>query len=790
MHDLRDAVRSLRSTPIVSLVAMLSLALGIGANTAIFSILDSLFLRTLPVRDPHQLVMLRDAAGRRTFWSNPMWEQIRERERLFDGAFAWAGARFNLARSGQTEIVDGLWVSGRMFDLLDMLPVLGRTITEADDRRGGGPDGPVAVISYGFWQRRFDGAADAIGRTLTVERVPFTIIGVTPPQFFGVDVGRTFDVAIPIGTELLLYGGASKLDGRSSGWLNMMVRLKPSQTAQAGEAALRGVLPQIREAATPQELSQRERDSFLGEGFALVPAATGGSGLRERYRQPLAAIMVVVALGASRLRIARQLLAESLLLSATGAILGLAFAQWGSRLLVRQLSTSVNNVFLTLSIDWRILGFTAAVAIATAVSFGMAPALRGTRVQPNDALKARGRGNAGEPRFGLGNLLVVGQVALSLVLVVAAGLFVRTFASLATRDLGFERNPVLIASINTLPARLESGARFELFRRALETAAAVPGVESAALSAVTPVSGSAASTRIEVPDGPPLPEGDRLASFHRVSAGWFRTYGTPMLAGRDFMSADTADSPPVAIVNETFARRLLGGRNPIGARVRQAQSGRPFVEREIVGYVKDATYRDLREPIPPTIYIPFVQQDAPSIMSLSVRTASASPVFLTRPLAAALTALHGDVTVTFRPLADQVNASLVQERVVAGLSGFFGALALLLAGLGLYGLTSYTVSRRRTEIGIRMALGAAPERVVALVLGRVAILVGLGTIAGVAGSLWATQFVSTLLYGLQPRDPVTLAAAIVILTVIGAVAGWLPARRASRIDPARVLHDG
>ena len=368
-----------------------------------------------------------------------------------------------------------------------------------------------------------------------------------------------------------------------------MVRLKPSQTAQAGEAALRGVLPQIREATTPQELSQRERDSFLGEGFALVPAATGGSGLRERYRQPLAAIMVVVALvlliacanianlllaratarrqelsirvalGASRWRIAHQLLAESLLLSATGAILGLAFAQWGSRLLVRQLSTSVNNVFLTLSIDWRILGFTAAVAIATAVLFGMAPALRGTRVQPNDALKARGRGNAGETRFGLGNLLVVGQVALSLVLV--AGLFVRTFASLATRDLGFERRRCS-SPVSTRCQRVWNRPRASSCSGVRSTPPPRCRAWSAALSAVTPVSGSAASTRIEVPDGPPLPEGDRIASFHRVSAGWFRTYGTPMLAGRDFMSADTADSPPVAIVNETFARRLLGGRNP------------------------------------------------------------------------------------------------------------------------------------------------------------------------------------------------------------------------------------
>ena len=425
-----------------------------------------------------------------------------------------------------------------------------------------------------------------------------------------------------------------------------------------------------------------------------------------------------MALGASRLRIARQLLAESLILSATGAILGFAFAQWGSRLLVRQLSTSVNHVFLTLSIDWRILGFTAAVAIATAVLFGMAPALRGTRVQPNDALKARGRGIAGESRFGLGSLLVVGQVALSLVLVVAAGLFVRTFASLATRNLGFEPNPVLIASINTLPARLESAARFELFRRALDTAAAVPGVESAALSAVTPVSGSAASTRIEVPDGPPLPERDRIASFHRVSAGWFCMYGTPMLAGRDFMGADTADSPPVAI--ERNLRAQTARRQESNRRTRPPGAIRPSVRRTRDRGLRQG--RDVPRPArahPPTIYILYGQQDVPSIMSLSVHTASASPVLLTRPLAAALTPIHGDVTVTFRPLADQVNASLVQERIVAWLSGFFGALALLLAGLGLYGITAYTVSRRRTEIGIRIALGAAPERVVALVLGRV-----------------------------------------------------------------------
>jgi putative ABC transport system permease protein len=819
MDTVRDAARSLRATPVVTLMAILSLVFGIGANTAIFSIVDGLYLRSLPVEDPGQLVMLRAADGRRRFWSNPMWEQIRARESLFDGAFAWGAARLNLAPRGETEVVDGLWVSGRMFDVLGVPAVLGRTIGEGDDRRGGGPDGPVAVISYGFWQRRFNGAADVIGRTLTVERVPFTIVGVTPPRFFGVEAGRTFDVAIPIGTEPLVYGAASSLDGRSSGWLNMMVRLKSSQSAGAGEAALRGVLPQIREATIPPELGQAARDSFLAEGFALVAAATDGFGLRDRYRQPLTTIMVVVALvlliacanvanlllaratarrqelsirvalGASRLRIARQLLTESLMLSAIGSIGGLAVAQWGSRVLMRQFATSAGNVFLPLTIDWRILGFTAAVAIVTAVLFGMAPALRGMRVDSNDALNARGRGSAAETRFGMGNLLVVGQVALSVVLVVAAGLFLRTFATLATRDVGFDRDPVLIATINTLPARLEPAARAELFRRALDAARVMPGAESVALSAVTPVSGNAASTRIEI-DGPSLPERDRIVSFHRVSPEWFRTYRTSLLAGRDFNGDDRRDTPQVAIVNETFVRRFLSGRNPIGVRVRQAQSGRPFVEREIVGFVKDAAYRDLREPTPPTLYIPYLQQpEAPQIMSLSVRAASASPGLLARPLAGALTQLHGDVTITVTRLADQVNASLAQERIVAWLSGFFGALALLLAALGLYGVTSYAVNRRRTEIGIRMALGAAPGRVVALVFRRAAVLVGLGMVAGAAASLWAMQFVAALLYGLQPRDPLTLAAAIIVLAAVGAAAAWLPARRASRIDPMCVLRE-
>jgi len=820
MQDLRDAFRALKATPVVTAVAVLSLALGIGSNTAIFSILDSLLLRSLPVRAPARLAIVTDS-HEITEWTNPIWEQIREHRQLFDGAFVWSGDRFDLAPAGQTEYVDGLWASGSLFEVLGVQPILGRTFTDADDRRGGGPDGAVSVISYNFWQRRFNGAADVVGRTLTVEHVPFTIVGVTPPDFFGVDVGRTFDVAIPLGTEPLIRGKESRLDERSFWWLDAMVRLKRDQTPAAGEAALRAVVPQIRAATMPNWRPQDQAD-YLRNGFTLIPAATGGSGLRERYQLPLTAIMVVVALvlliacanianlllaratarrhelsvrvalGASRMRIARQLLAESILLSAGGAGLGLLFARWGSDLLVRQLSTTTNHVFLDLAINWKILGFTAAVAIGTAVLFGIAPALRGTRVQPNDALKAQGRGVVGDTRFGLGNTLVVVQVALSLMLVVAAGLFVRTFASLAHRNLGFDRNGVLVAAVDVQRAQLDPEQRPALFTRLLDAASSVPGVSVAALSAVTPISGSSWQNQIELPDGPPLPERERAPYLNMISERWFQAYGTSLIAGRSFTSGDTASSAPVAIVNEAFVRAFAGGRNPIGMRVRQpARPGTPAVDRQVVGVVQDAVYRSLRAAVPPTMYLPFAQQsDPPSDMSISVRPIAGSPMLLAKSLASALTSVRGDVAITFRPLEDQVNAAMTQERVVAILSGFFGGLALLLAGLGLYGVTSYAVNRRRTELGIRMALGANPGGVVALVLRRVAILVSVGVIVGTGASLWAARFVQTLLYGLQPQDPTTLVAASAVLVGIGAMAGWLPARRASRIDPAQVLREG
>ena len=823
MQDVRDAVRALRATPIVTAMAVLSLALGIGANTAIFSILNTLLLRSLPVREPQALALVTLNGGP-TSWTNPLWEQIRGHGDIFDGAFAWSSTRFNLSQGGPTQLVEGLWTSGRYFEVLGVPAILGRTLTEADDRRGGGPDGPVAVIGHNFWQRQFGGSPDAIGKPVTVERVTYTVVGVTPPDFFGTEVGRTFDIAIPLGTEPLVRGKESALDRRSSWWLSIMARRRPGQSLETASAALRGIQPQVRDATMPEQYRPQDRPRYLQEAFTAVPAAGGSSSMRRRYQQPLLTVMVVVALvlliacanianlllaranarrheisvrlalGASRFRLFRQLLAESLLLAVTGAALGLLFALWGSRLLVRQLSTSANLVFLDLSLDWRVLAFTAAVAITTAVLFGTVPALRATRVEPNEALKEKGRGQAGDGRGALGNALVVAQVALSLMLIVGAGLFMRTFSSLASLDLGFQRERVLVANVNAQRLQLDQKARAAFFEQLRGATAAVPGVERASLSAVTPVSGSSWQFGIAKVDGVPVPGGDEAHTVfvNLVGPEWFATYGTRLLAGRDFSPADGPGSPRVVIVNESFVRKFMGGRSPVGHHL--TEDGPPsvgLVEDEIVGYVKDAVYRSLRDDVPPTMYVCISQYpNVPSSMAISLRAAGGSPAALIKPVADAITTANRDVAITFRPLAEQVNNSLVQERILAMLSGFFGGLALLLAGLGLYGVTSYAVSRRRTEIGIRMALGAQPGGVVRLVLARVALLVAAGVVVGGIATLVTARFVSTLLYGLQPRDPLTIGTAILVLGTIGALAGWLPAWRASRIDPARVLRDG
>jgi predicted permease len=459
-------------------------------------------------------------------------------------------------------------------------------------------------------------------------------------------------------------------------------------------------------------------------------------------------------------------------------------------LLVQQLSTQNLTVFLDLSPDWRVLAFTTGVTVTTALLFGAAPALRAAGVAPMEAIKENGRVPGG--RTSVASTLVVAKVALSVVLVVAAALFLRTFSKLATVDLGFDPARVLVVTMNAQSTPLEPSQRMGVYERALEAVQALPGVERAALSPIVPISGRMWANRFAVSDGVPLADNQRSAFRNQVTPGFFETYGQRLVAGRAFTERDRDGAPRVAIVNEAFARRFLNGGNPIGHMVHLPRAVMPEADMEIVGLVSDAVYRRVRDPLPPTIYSPVAQTPAGSSTAeynMSVRAAPESPAQLSRSIADAIGGVNRDLTLTFRPLAEQINASLTQERIVAMLSGFFGALALLLAGLGLHGVTSYAVSRQRTEIGIRMALGAAPGSVVRLVLSRVTMLVAVGVVVGAGVSLWASQFVSTLLYGIGPRDPATLAGSAAVLAAVAALAGWLPAYRASRIDPAQVLRD-
>jgi putative ABC transport system permease protein len=818
MNDLRMAIRALRAAPVVSAVAILSLALGIGANTAVFSVVNGLLLRPLPVEAPERLVTVSsDFAVRNGFkaglgMSYAMWRQFEARADAFDGGFAWSPAVLDLSQGGEMQPANALLTSGGFFQTLGVRALIGRTFTPADDVIGGGPEGPVVVISHGLWQRRFDGAPDVLGTPLAVNGVSCAIIGVTRPGFFGIEVGQPFDIVLPLGIDPLIRGGGS-LHNPASLMLTVMLRLKSDQSLDTAAAMLRTIQPEVLKAgANPPGRTPK----FLQEPFTPIPAATGTSdrsGLRRQYQQPLLIIFGVVglvlliacanianlllaraaarrhelsvrlALGATRWRLARQLLVESLVLAGIGAFWGVLFARWVSRGLVAGLSTPDSRISLELSTDWRVLTFTAAVAVATAVLFGTKPAMSVSGAAPMDALKEQVRGGGGRASLSTG--LVVVQVALSLVLLVAAGLLVRTFERLANVPLGFDADRVLVVNVDTARAHTDAATRDAYYEQLVQAVASVPGVEHAAASRVTPLSAGTKS---------PLNADQNRVMQHVVTPGWFAVYGTDLRAGRDFNAQDAAGAPRVAIVNETYVRRFVQNGHGLGTPVTAGPCGEREGQCTIVGVVRDAVFGSVRGAKQAAIYVPMAQTTKYGVpgrtqVSLSVRSAAGAPALLSASVGAALTSLSRNLSFSFRPLAEDVEATLVQERLVAAVSGFFGVLALLLAGLGLYGVTSYAVTRQRKEIGIRLALGASPRDVMRHVLMRVGALVAAGLIIGAAVSVWASTFVATLLYGLQPRDPITLAGAAIMLAGVAAVAGWLPARRAGAIEAADVLRN-
>jgi predicted permease len=780
----------------------------------------------LPVRNPQELVSIdfEKGSARAGWWSSrsatmtyKQWEQIRQQQQAFTGVLAWSAARFNLANGGEPRFAEGLYVSGDFFRHLGVVPLLGRTLTTQDDNQ---TCNPGAVISHAFWQREFGGDPGILTRTVSLDGHSIPVIGVTPPSFFGVEVGNRYDVAIPLcADQLLAEDKKGRIPVPAAWWLSMMGRLKPGWTAKSATAHLHALSPGIMRATLPPGYKSNLAKRYLANKLAATEAGTGVSGLRQQYERPLWLLMattglvlliacanlanlllaratvrepeiaVRLAIGASRWRLVRQLLAESLLLAIAGAVLGAGLALALSRALVMFISTSETPLFVGLALDWRVLGFTAALAVLTCLLFGLLPALRATYLSPVSAMRSGGRSvTAGRERFSLRRALVATQVALSLVLLVGALLFVRSLHNLLTTDAGFQPEGVLTVNIDFTRAQYPKERRLIVYRELSDRLSTVPGVVSVAQVGFTPVSGSGWDNSVG-PDKAPA-AGGKEAFFNRASPGYFRTMGTRLLAGREFNDRDTLSSPKVAIVNEMFAHKFFGGANPVGRTFHlEAEAGKPEPLFQIVGLVRNTKYYELREDFKPLAFFPVAQDENPGPGATFVLRVAGPPGRLMNAAKTTVAAMSSSIGIEFRSFSSQLQESLLRERLMATLSGGFGFLAGLLATLGLYGVIAYMVARRRNEIGVRIALGADRARVIRLVLREAILLLSVGLTAGVVLALWAGRAAATLLFGLQPHDAVSLVAAIVLLATITLIASYVPARRAAALDPMAALRD-
>jgi putative ABC transport system permease protein len=817
IQDLRFGARMLIKNPGFTLVAVLSLALGIGANTAIFSLLDALLLKPLPVKQPEQLVIVgtdtpsQPGRGFSSF-SYPVFREMREKNSVFSGMFARSGLQMSLSGSGQTERVQGEVVSGNFFSALGVNPLLGRLLTEADDQTPGAH--PVAVISFNFWQRRFGADPQIVGKTISLNGYPFTIIGVAQQGFYGVEVGAAPDVRIPLmmDGQVRPKPGAPIFEQRGNWWLSVMARVNPGVSVEQAQAAADAVFQIARE----PDIRRNKGDSLDDRNFKslrihLVSAKTGASNLSRQFSQPLVVLMCLVgmvlliaclnianlllaratmrqkeiavrlAMGAGRFRLARQLLTEGFLLSALGGLLGLLFARWGTDALLGFLP---QGRALEINPDLRMLGFTLSVTLLSGLLFGLAPALQATRPNlipalKNDAVVVV----VGRRRWELGRLLVTLQVALSLVLLVGAGLFARSLRNLKMVDNGYNTDQVVTMALD--PA--QSGYKIERLRnfysQLSERLAALPGVKTTTFTRNVPMSGSYSRFGIEVPGYQPRPGEEMAVLFNQIGPQFFATFGAPLSLGREFTSQDTPESPKVVIVNHSLARYFFGAENPLGRRITLEN----YKDLEIVGVVADAKYRNLREAAPRTAYIPYSQYDTLGQRILCVRAAGDTDA-LVAAIRREARSLDPNLPVfNVKTFAEQVNESVSGERLVALLSSFFGFFALLLAALGLYGVMAYAVTRRTRELGVRIALGAQTQDVLILVLKQGMKLTGLGVALGLIVALGVTRLTKSLLFGVSATDPLTFLGTVLLLVSVALLACWIPGRRATRVDPLTVL---
>jgi predicted permease len=804
-RNLRYTLRVLGKNPGFLCVAVLSLALGIGANTAIFSLLDALLLRDLPVRHPESLVELSVVRrGSKIMFSFPMFREIERGQKVFSGLIGWSfGAATDIEIDGVLSQAEVRSVTGNYYSELGATPLLGRLLAPEDVNLAGAGTSPVAVVSYDYWRRRFGGASDVVGKQVAIDGQPFTIIGVSKRWFTGMTTGEAPDITTPMKAS----------DNRAMLWVFITGRLKDGVTVTQARAQLQSFWPEVLRRTASTDTPGLRRQLFLSMGLDVSPAATGvNASLRSHFTRPLYVLMgivglillvacvnlaslmlarsaarshemsVRVALGANRWTLARQVLTESLALSALGAMLGIAFAYWGSRLLVTFLTEGyLTPVVLDLRPDWRVLSLTALLALVTGILFSLAPAWRASREDPASVIQQTARSLAGGTGK-LGKALIVTQVALSLAVLLGAGLLVQSFRRLCSANLGFEKESILQVDLYPRPGGYKDLDISGYHRQLIEGTSRLPGIRSLAFSDVSLGSDRSWQDTASAMSDTSGPGTGVATSAAMVSPGFFRTLGIGLLRGRDFGWSDDEHHPHVAIISSALAGRLFPSGDVLGQRIRFGFM--PELQNlEIVGIASNSRLFDLHNAAPSVVYVPCFQfpqwtQEG----HLFVRTGEA-PEAMARPLGHEIESLGHEYAESTKTITQEVSQALVEERVIAMLSSFFGALALLLASIGLYGLMSYAITRRTREIGIRMTLGARPATVLGGVLREVLALVLMGLALGVPCALAASRLLASMLFGLSPHDLPTLAGVALLLVVVALVAGYLPARRASHIDP-------
>jgi predicted permease len=819
--DLRYALRMLRRSPGFTAVAVLSLALGIGANTAIFSLLDALVLRMLPVANPQELwaVGLAGNSGKAsTGHSYPLYVEWRDHNRSI-GSLAAAGSfTWRDTSTGSNRAVHaGQLVSGNYFDVLGVPAMIGRSIAPSDDsiEGTGGPQGAVAVLSYRYWVGAFHSDPSALGRSINVNGQWITVVGVTPPEFFGIQVGSSPDLFLPIALQPLVMAPVNLLHNVKNSettWVTVMGRIPrnlPPAQVKSDLTPLYAQYALTRMNPADQRAFQSGQKP-LSESIVLEPAGRGFSQLRGRFSQPLQVLMVLVAivlliacanvanlmlaranarqreigvrlaLGAGRSRILRQLLVEGLVLAFAGGALGLVFAVWSSQLLIGMLPQGQIPLLLDIGPNYRVLGFTLAVSVLMSLLFGLAPAWRATRPTVSADLNHHRTHGRRAWEVGTGKAVVAVELALAVQLLVGAGLFIGTLRNLSSVPAGFDQQHVLQLQINLDAGSYPRSQWSSVYEQIAERLAAVPGVTaSSVVNRGLIEAGLTRSGPVHFP-GYTFPAGDsrQLAETY-IAADYFKAAGIPLRTGRAFTERDGNPTAQVAVVNEEVVRRYFAGRNPIGQRYGFGDSPDQI---EIVGVVADAKYNDLRQDSTPMAYYPWKQVGPARLNAAIVRT-QGDPAALTAALRRAVTSVHPDIFVDARTLTSQIEGSLVRERLLARLSGFLGALAILLACVGIYGVMAYGVTRRTSEIGVRMALGAVPGDVVRMVLRETLLLAVSGIAIGLPVAFWLARLTRSFLFGLEPNDPAVLVVAGTSLFLVCALAGWLPASRAARIDP-------